>query len=126
MKILRDWVKNVILIYSFETMLSIFPQLFRQCDIILYCKVIFESCLMVCFSCIFWMMSEIKFEKQSFMKQQKANARSVGLGGSQKLKVESAEIINKTEMQILSKLLVYETFFLSPCTLQICMISLDT
>ena len=72
------------------------------------------------------MMSEIKFGKQSFMKQQKANARSVGLGGSQKLKVESAEIINKTEMQILSKLLVYETFFLSPCTLQICMISLDT
>ena len=33
------------------------------------------------------------------------------LGGSQMLKVESAEIINKTEMQILSKLLVYETFF---------------
>ena len=57
------------------------------------------------------MVSAIKFEKQSFMKQQKANARSVGLGRSQKLKVESAEIINKTEMQILSKLLVYETFF---------------
>ena len=64
------------------------------------------------------MVSDVKFEKQSFMKQQKANARSVGLGGSQKLKVESAEIINKTEMQILSKLLVYETFFFchhAPC-----------
>ena len=79
-------------------------------------KVVFNSiCLMFVFSCIFW---KCKLEKKSFMKRQKANVRSIGLGGSQKLKVESAEIINKTEMQILSKLLVYETFLFchhAPC-----------
>ena len=54
------------------------------------------------------MVSEITWKKV-FRNSKKQMQEA--LGGSQKLKVESAEIINKTEMQILSKLLVYETFF---------------